>query len=65
MARSGEYVRQCWRWHFLRLGAKPRGEHGVLLFCFGVGAFLYRIFLYTSIVLVIYHSFVKAVAVVM
>ena len=65
MTRSAEYVKQCWRWYFLRLGEKPRGERGLLLFGFGVGSFCYRIFLYTSIILLIYHNFVKALAIVM
>ena len=65
MSRSGEYLKQFWRWHFLRLGSRPRNKHGAFLLCFGVCSFIYRIFLYTSIILVIYHKFVKAVAVVM
>ena len=65
MTRSAEYVKQCWRWYFLRLGEKPRSKRGLLLFGFGVGSFCYRIFLYTSIILLIYHNFVKALAIVM
>jgi len=65
MSRSSEYIKQFWRWHFLRLGAKPHQEHGLFLLGFGVCSFLYRIFLYTSIILVIYHNFVKALAVAM
>ncbi len=65
MTRSGEYIRTWWRWHLLRLGERPRDERGALLFFFGTGSFFYRIFLYTSIILVIYHRFVKAVALVM
>ncbi len=65
MTRSSEYVKQFWRWHFLRLGSRPDNPRGTILLCFGVCSFVYRIFLYTSIILVIYHKFVKAVAVVM
>ncbi len=65
MTRSGEYVRQWWRWHFLRLGEKPRNPRGVFLFCFGICSFFYRIFLYTGIILLIYHKFVKVVALAM
>ena len=56
---------QFWRWHFLRLGEKPRNGRGWLLLFFGIGSFCYRLFLYTSIILLIYHKFVKAVAIVM
>ncbi len=62
MTRSGEYVRQFWRWHFLRLGEKPENERGVFLLCFGVSSFVYRFFLYTSIILMIYFKFAKALA---
>ncbi len=65
MSRSAEYVKQFWRWHCLRLGRKPRNERGWLLLSFGIGSFCYRVFLYTSIILLIYHKFVKAVAIVM
>ena len=65
MTRSAEYVKQWWRWHFLRLGTSPKEERGVFLFVFGVCSFIYRIFLYTSIILIIYNQFVKAVALVM
>lgn len=63
MTRSGEYVKQFWRWHFLKLGAKPQNSRGMFLLTFGVCSFVYRIFLYTSIILVIYHNFVKVLAV--
>ena len=65
MSRSSEYVKQFWRWHFLRLGQRPCSERGWLLLFFGIGSFCYRFFLYTSIILLIYHKFVKAVAIVM
>ena len=65
MSRSAEYVKQFWRWHFLRLGRRPHNPRGWLLLAFGIGSFCYRIFLYTSIILLIYHKFVKAVAIVM
>ncbi|MBR6057162.1 MAG: hypothetical protein IKP58_03225 [Victivallales bacterium] len=65
MSRSSDHFKQWWRWHFLRLGAKPVNKHGKFLLLYGLGCFIYRIFLYTSIILVIYHKFVKAVALVM
>ncbi len=65
MTRSGEYVKQWWRWHFLKLGAPPHDRKGVFLLIFGICSFFYRIFLYTSIVLIIYLKFVKAIGVVL
>lgn len=65
MTRSSEYVKQWWRWYFLRLGERPCDKRGLLFLTFGIGSFFYRIFLYTSIILVIYHKFVKTLAVVM
>ena len=65
MSRSSDYFKQWWRWHFLRLGSRPAAKHGLFMLFYGIGCFIYRIFLYTSIILVIYHKFVKAVALVM
>ena len=65
MSRSSEYFKQWWRWYFLRLGSKPSSKHSLFMLSYGIGCFIYRIFLYTSIILVIYHKFVKAVALVM
>jgi len=62
MTRSAEYVKQAWRWYFLRLGSSPKEERWLFLLCFGICSFIYRIFLYTSIIIVIYNQFVKAVA---
>lgn len=62
MTRSSEYVKQFWRWYFLRLGTSPKEEKGGFLLFFGVISFIYRIFLYTSIIIIIYNQFVKAVA---
>ncbi|MDD3155768.1 MAG: hypothetical protein PHS41_12970, partial [Victivallaceae bacterium] len=62
MTRSGEFVRAFWRWHFLRLGEMPRNVRGSFLLCFGIVSFVYRIFLYTSIILMIYFHFAKALA---
>lgn len=64
MTRSAEYVKQFWRWYFLRLGSSPKEERGGFLLFFGIISFIYRIFLYTSIILIIYNQFVKAVALV-
>ena len=65
MSRSSEYFKEFTRWYFYRLGQKPNSEHSFFLLVFGVCSFIYRFFLYTGIILVIYHTFTKAVAVVM
>ena len=65
MTRSGEYVRQFWRYYILHLGKKPAEKHGWFLLLFGITSFIYRIFLYTAIIMVIYHSFIKVVAVIL
>ncbi len=66
MHRSTEYVKGWWRHAILRLGPRPEGDgHGLFLLVFGVCAFIYRIFLYTGIILIIYHKFTKVLALVM
>ncbi len=65
MTRSAEYVKSCWRWYLLHLGKKPAAERGCFLFCFGVCSFVYRLFLYTSIILLIYQNFTKVLAIIM
>ena len=65
MKRSSDCVKQTWRWYFLRLG-EPSGEkRKVLLITYGISAFVYRIFLYTSICFLIYCSFTKTLAILM
>lgn len=65
MTRSGEYVKGFWRYYLLKLGTKPHHKHGLFLFIFGVTSFIYRLFLYTAIILVIYHKFIKVLAVIL
>ncbi len=65
MGRSVEYVKQWWRWNFLKLGSRPTEKNGLFFLFFGICLFFYRIFLYTSIILLIYHKFVKSLAIVM
>lgn len=65
MTRSAETVKQFWRYYLLRLGTKPEQNNRFFLLFFGICSCIYRIFLYTSIILVIYHKFVKVVAVVL
>lgn len=65
MTRSSEHLKQSWRHYLLRLGPRPVNERGAFLLFFGVISFVYRIFLYTSIILIIYYKFTKAVAIVL
>lgn len=65
MSRSGETVRRFWRYYLLRLGEKPEPQNRWFLLLFGLLSFVYRIFLYTGIILVIYHKFVKVLAVIL
>ncbi len=67
MTRSSEYVKNWNRRFFLGLGFWPdSGDTSPLtLYFFGLGSFIYRLFLYTSIILVIYFQFTKAVAVIL
>ncbi|HRU51160.1 MAG TPA: hypothetical protein P5543_03090 [Planctomycetota bacterium] len=65
MTRSSEYIKEWFRWYAFRLGSPPESERPFFLFVFGICSFIYRFFLYTGIILMIYYKFVKAVAVVM
>jgi putative peptide zinc metalloprotease protein len=65
MGRSADFFKHWWRWTFLRLGTAPTGEHKFIFLFFGIVSTVYRVFLYTSIILVIYHKFTKFLAVIM
>ncbi len=64
MGRSSEYLKAFNRKLFLGLGEFPdSGDVSPLtLYSFGLGSFIYKLFLYTSIILIIYFQFTKAVA---
>lgn len=62
MMRSGEHFKAWWRHVALGLGPRPRDARGAFLLVFGACTFVYRIFLYTSIILIIYHKFTKVLA---
>ena len=64
MSRSSEYLKAVNRKLFFGLGEFPdSGDVSPLtLYSFGLGSFIYRLFLYTSIILIIYFQFTKAVA---
>ena len=67
MQRSTEYIKQMWRCYFFRIVPPPVDERPVLMCLFGIAASIYRILLYTSIILIVYNQFiqVKAVAALM
>ena len=64
MSRSSEYLKAFNRKLFLGLGSFPdSGDVSPLtLYSFGLGSFIYKLFLYTSIILIIYFQFTKPVA---
>ena len=63
MQRSGEFIKQFNRKWLFGIGSWPWDERPVLMFVFGISAFIYRFLLYTSIILVIYNSMIKALAI--
>jgi len=67
MQRSVEYIKQLWRCYFFRVTSPPQEERPVLMCTFGIAACIYKLFLYVSIILIVYNQFiqVKAVAAVM
>ena len=62
MGRSSEYLKGFNRKLFLGVGDWPDAGDcsGFALYLFGVSAFIYRIFLYTSIILLVYFQFTFA-----
>ena len=65
MQRSSDYIKQLSRHYLFGVGPAPDEDRPLLMFSFGIAAFIYRFLLYTSIILVIYNSMIKAVAVVL
>ena len=67
MQRSTEFVKQFWRCYFFNVVPPPVDERPWLMGIFGISASIYRILLYTSIILIVYNQFiqVKAVAALM
>ena len=68
MQRSQEYLKAMNRKIFLGLGEYPESgddTSGITLYFFGLGAFIYKLFLYTSIILIIYFQFTKALALIL
>ena len=67
MQRSGEFIKGWNRRFFFGIGSYPdSGDCSALtLYVFGLCAFVYRLFLYTSIILIIYFKFTKPVAIIL
>ena len=65
MGQSSECLCKFRRYFFLRIGEMPHEKNRIFLLFFGIGAFIYKIFLYTSICLIIYHKFTKFLAIIM
>ncbi len=67
MQRSSEFIKGWNRRFFLGIGSYPdSGDCSPLtLYVFGISAFIYRLFLYTSIILIIYFKFTKPVAIIL
>ncbi len=51
MGRSVEYVKQFWRYVCFRLGTPPQESRPIVMLVFGISTFIYRILLYTSIII--------------
>ena len=67
--RGTERIRELFRKYCLGIDYKPNdntiGWKKYFLIIFGISAFIYRIFLYTSIILVVYYYFEKAIGIVL
>ncbi|MDD3154209.1 MAG: HlyD family efflux transporter periplasmic adaptor subunit [Victivallaceae bacterium] len=66
--RSSDLVRDLWRGRLFGLPVHEetaRGFKRLALFAYGVCSFVYRIFLYLSIVLLVYFQFAKAIGIVL
>ena len=62
MQRSTEFIKQFWRCYFFRVVPPPVDERPWLMGIFGISAFIYRVLLYTSIILVVYNQFIQVKA---
>lgn len=66
--RGVEVVRNIWRQHLFGMAVQDdpsRGWKRAALIAYGISSFLYRIFLYMSIILLVYFNFAKAVGIVL
>ena len=67
--RAAERVKYMWRKHLFGLDMptndKSEGWKRYFLIMFGIGTFIYRIFLYTSIIMIVYFQFPKVIGIVL
>lgn len=66
--RGLDLVRSFWRTHLFGIQSDPdpaKGWRRIFLVIYGISSFIYRIFLYTSIILIVYISFVKALGIIL
>ncbi len=66
--RSISLVQSLWRKHLFGMRVPPdpaKGWKRIMLCVYGISAFIYRIFLYFSIILLVYFSFTKAVGIIL
>jgi len=66
--RGVDVVRNFWRKHLFGLPVEPEPARGLklaFLIFYGIGMFVYRIFLYLSIILLVYFNFAKALGIVL
>ena len=65
LQRATAYTRRLWRKKLFGLDTANQfpETHGLFMFCFAICSFFYRIFLFTSIILIVYFKFTKAVGI--
>ncbi len=65
LQRATAYTRRLWRKKLFGLATANQfpETHGLFMFCFAICSFVYRIFLFTSIILIVYFKFTKAVGI--
>ncbi|MFZ2656278.1 MAG: HlyD family efflux transporter periplasmic adaptor subunit [Victivallales bacterium] len=66
--RGTELLRGIWRKYLFGLAVTPDPSTGwkrIFLVAYSISSFLYRIFLYTSIILIVYFNFTKVVGIVL
>jgi putative peptide zinc metalloprotease protein len=65
LQRATAYTRRLWRKKLFGLETANQfpETHPLFMFCFAICSFVYRIFLFTSIILIVYFKFTKAVGI--
>ena len=65
LQKATAYTRRLWRKKLfgLETANQFKESHAIFMFCFAICSFIYRIFLFTSIILIVYFKFTKAVGI--